>query len=252
MYKAAWSKAQSSPSCEGRIPEEWVFVAGRPRPSLTWWHNNTILDSVVDSSTSSLTTVNQLDIKSVPRSYRGDRLECRATSSEMAADIVREVPLIVYRTLQAFFCTPCRTRAISLACLLIFISSHLSECALFEYTERMCVFHTLCLITVLFTSTNGNVYCNVCTKRFHREIKQWWIYVYSICWSFQLNIIFDVIRFSMWWCFTVNSSVDICFNNVYVPICKYLGRLELVFRCCFTVGSCYMYAFWEYTRMCYV
>ncbi|KAF7281767.1 hypothetical protein GWI33_004282 [Rhynchophorus ferrugineus] len=69
---------------------------GRPKPSLTWWLNNTVLDTVVDSSRNSLTTVNQLVIKSVGRELRGARLECRASSSEIAGDIIREVPITVF------------------------------------------------------------------------------------------------------------------------------------------------------------
>ncbi|XP_060524605.1 hemicentin-1 isoform X2 [Cylas formicarius] len=69
---------------------------GRPRPMLTWWYNDSILDSVVDSSRDSHTSVNQLLITAVPRHLKGARLECRTSSSENAGDIVREVPITVF------------------------------------------------------------------------------------------------------------------------------------------------------------
>ncbi|CAH1116559.1 unnamed protein product [Phaedon cochleariae] len=69
---------------------------GRPRPTLNWWYNGTILDSVIDSSRASHTTVNQLVIAHTPRHLRKSRIECRATSSEGAGYISREVPLTVF------------------------------------------------------------------------------------------------------------------------------------------------------------
>lgn len=76
---------------------------GRPRPSVTWWHKNAILDNVVDTKKNSFTTVNQLEIAQVPRSLKGAKLECRATSMDIAEDIVREVPIVVYRK-SRYFC----------------------------------------------------------------------------------------------------------------------------------------------------
>lgn len=71
-------------------------TGGKPAPSLIWWYNGTILDSVVDTGRDYFTTVNQMLITKVPRSLKGGKLECRATSYEMAGDIIREVPVIVY------------------------------------------------------------------------------------------------------------------------------------------------------------
>lgn len=71
-------------------------TGGHPKPTLTWWYNGTILDGVVDSSRASPTIVNQLEIKSVPRHFKGARLECRATTLEIAGHVTRFVPLIVY------------------------------------------------------------------------------------------------------------------------------------------------------------
>ncbi|XP_018564247.2 hemicentin-1 [Anoplophora glabripennis] len=71
-------------------------TGGRPRPSLTWWYNGTILDSVIDSGRASYTTVNQLIVKNTPRHYKGAKLECRASSSELAGHVIREVPITVF------------------------------------------------------------------------------------------------------------------------------------------------------------
>ncbi|XP_018318649.1 hemicentin-1 [Agrilus planipennis] len=71
-------------------------TGGRPPPSLTWWHNGTILDSVVDTSRESFTTVNQLTISKVERSLRGNKLECKATSAEIAGTLNKDVRLVVY------------------------------------------------------------------------------------------------------------------------------------------------------------
>ncbi|VEN64217.1 unnamed protein product [Callosobruchus maculatus] len=54
-----------------------------------------MLDGVIDSEKSSYTTVNQLEIRSTPRSFKGAHLECRASSSELAGFVARDVPLIV-------------------------------------------------------------------------------------------------------------------------------------------------------------
>ncbi|KAJ8941646.1 hypothetical protein NQ314_010290, partial [Rhamnusium bicolor] len=71
-------------------------TGGNPKPSLTWWYNGTILDGVIDSSRASFTTVNQLIINNTPRHFKGARFECRASSSENAGDIIREVPLTIF------------------------------------------------------------------------------------------------------------------------------------------------------------
>ncbi|KAK9707614.1 CD80-like C2-set immunoglobulin domain [Popillia japonica] len=90
-------KSEAGPFLEGHE----LFLScqvdgGRPRPSVTWWHKNAILDNVVDTKKNSFTTVNQLEIAQVPRSLKGAKLECRATSMDIAEDIVREVPIVVY------------------------------------------------------------------------------------------------------------------------------------------------------------
>lgn len=72
------------------------FSTGKPPPRVTWWANDTLLDGVVDTGRSALTAVNQLVIPKAPRSLRGSRLECRASSMEIAGDIVREVPIIIF------------------------------------------------------------------------------------------------------------------------------------------------------------
>ncbi|KAH0955019.1 hypothetical protein HN011_004216 [Eciton burchellii] len=72
---------------------------GRPRPSVTWWKNGEVLDSVVDTpplGSSSRFTVNHLFIDQVTRSLWGTKLECRAQSGPMGKPIVREVPLDIY------------------------------------------------------------------------------------------------------------------------------------------------------------
>ncbi|KAK9880431.1 hypothetical protein WA026_011678 [Henosepilachna vigintioctopunctata] len=92
-------KANSSagPFLEG----EELFLScqvtgGKPRPSVTWWHGDSILDGVVDTSSKSFTTVNQLFLAQVSRDLKGARFECRATSSEVAGYIVTVIPLVVY------------------------------------------------------------------------------------------------------------------------------------------------------------
>lgn len=74
----------------------FLLFEGRPKPAVTWWHNGTILDSVIDSGRTYYKTVNQLIIKNTPRRYKGTKLECRASSSEMAGYVTREVPLTVF------------------------------------------------------------------------------------------------------------------------------------------------------------
>ncbi|XP_030745151.1 hemicentin-1 [Sitophilus oryzae] len=89
--------ASAGPFLEGReLFLSCQVEGGHPPPSLTWWHNNTVLDEVVDSNRGAHTTVNQLLIKSVSRNLRGGRLECRASSSEIAGNVVREVPITVF------------------------------------------------------------------------------------------------------------------------------------------------------------
>lgn len=73
-----------------------INFIGHPKPTLVWWFNDTILDSVVDSNRGSATTVNQLLITSIGRQFKNGKLECRASSSSEAPDVVREVPLTLY------------------------------------------------------------------------------------------------------------------------------------------------------------
>ncbi|XP_031352494.1 hemicentin-2 isoform X2 [Photinus pyralis] len=69
---------------------------GRPRPSVSWWHNGTVLDGVIDSSLESYKIVNDLVISRLPRNFYGTYLECKASSSHLAGDIVRKISLKVY------------------------------------------------------------------------------------------------------------------------------------------------------------
>lgn len=81
-----------------------MIVSGRPQPTLSWWYNGTLLDGVVDTTRDAFITVNQLLIKKVTRSLKGSQFECRTSSLEIAADIVRVVPVIIYRMYK--FCFP--------------------------------------------------------------------------------------------------------------------------------------------------
>ncbi|XP_072390735.1 neural cell adhesion molecule 1 isoform X2 [Diabrotica undecimpunctata] len=87
----------AGPFLEGReLFLSCQVTGGRPKPTLTWWYNGTILDSVIDSSRESFTTVNQLVIASTPRYLKGAHFECRASSSETAGYISREIPVTVF------------------------------------------------------------------------------------------------------------------------------------------------------------
>lgn len=81
------------------------FLSGKPRPKVTWWHGNKLLDGVVDTSSNSFTTVNQLIISHLSRDFKGSRLECRATSSEVDGYIIRSIPLVVYCEYLIYFNT---------------------------------------------------------------------------------------------------------------------------------------------------
>ncbi|XP_076656681.1 motor axon guidance molcule sidestep [Halictus rubicundus] len=72
---------------------------GTPKPTVTWWKDGELLDSVVDTMTIGSPrkfTSNHLFIDKVTRSLRGAKLVCMAQSPPMAAPIVREVPLDIY------------------------------------------------------------------------------------------------------------------------------------------------------------
>ncbi|XP_031845663.1 motor axon guidance molcule sidestep isoform X2 [Nomia melanderi] len=72
---------------------------GRPKPSVTWWKDGQILDSVIDTvsiGSPRKFTANHLFIDKVTRSLWGTKLVCKAQSAPMAAPIVREVPLDIY------------------------------------------------------------------------------------------------------------------------------------------------------------
>lgn len=67
---------------------------------MTWWKDGEILDSVIDPvpiGSSRKFTANHLFIDKVTRSLWGTKLVCKAQSAPMAAPIVREVPLDIYR-----------------------------------------------------------------------------------------------------------------------------------------------------------
>nr|XP_022903613.1 nephrin isoform X2 [Onthophagus taurus] len=90
-------KTEAGPFLEGQeLFLSCQVEGGRPRPSLTWWFNGSVLDNVVDTKKGAYTTVNQLVISRLPREYKGGKLECRASSMDIADVIIREVPLIIY------------------------------------------------------------------------------------------------------------------------------------------------------------
>lgn len=83
-----------------------LFILGRPKPTVVWWKDGKILDSVVDTisiGSPSKFTVNRFFINEVTRSLWGTKLECRAQSEQMTSPIVREVPLDVYREYRVVF-----------------------------------------------------------------------------------------------------------------------------------------------------
>lgn len=79
-----------------RMVTHQYLVLGIPKPSLSWWYNNTIIDGVVDSSEDKHVTVNQLLIANLSRQYFGAHLQCRASSLEIADSIIKEISVIVY------------------------------------------------------------------------------------------------------------------------------------------------------------
>ncbi|XP_045461222.1 hemicentin-1 isoform X1 [Harmonia axyridis] len=101
VFDAEGREITSNSSAGPFLEEHDLFLScqvngGKPRPTVTWWHGNSLLDGVVDTSSNSFTTVNQLFISHVSRYLKGARFECRATSSDTAGHITRNIPLIVY------------------------------------------------------------------------------------------------------------------------------------------------------------
>lgn len=80
-----------------------LCYTGRPVPLVTWWQNDTLIDSVVDTTREAFTTVNQLFISRVSRSLRNTRFECRASSFQTAGYRSRQVPVIIYCESLAIF-----------------------------------------------------------------------------------------------------------------------------------------------------
>ncbi|XP_044746121.1 hemicentin-1 [Coccinella septempunctata] len=101
VFDAEGSEIRQNASAGPFLEDDELFLScqvtgGKPRPVVTWWHGNSLLDGVVDSSSNSFTTVNQLFISHVSRELKGARFECRATSSEIAGHVTRIIPLVVY------------------------------------------------------------------------------------------------------------------------------------------------------------
>ncbi|KAL0270291.1 UNVERIFIED_CONTAM: hypothetical protein PYX00_007753 [Menopon gallinae] len=70
-------------------------VGGRPRPNVTWWEGDRLLDSVMESATSTL-VVNQYFRVNVSRSLYNANLRCKASVLDAAPALVKDVMIEVY------------------------------------------------------------------------------------------------------------------------------------------------------------
>ncbi|XP_014219044.1 protein turtle homolog B [Copidosoma floridanum] len=77
-------------------------AGGKPRPVVTWWQDDAMMNGVVDTPTvigsASKFTENRLFVPKVTRSLQGARLECRAESTAQGKSVstVKKVPLDIY------------------------------------------------------------------------------------------------------------------------------------------------------------
>lgn len=72
------------------------FFPGRPRPTVSWWSGDRLLDPVMESLTSSL-AVNQYQEPNVTRALHNSKLQCRAFVLQVAPVLVKEIRIEVYR-----------------------------------------------------------------------------------------------------------------------------------------------------------
>lgn len=64
---------------------------GLPPPKVTWWRNDIELPGTSHQSVASGTVINNYLMRSVPRSYYGSKLICRAQGSPLIEPIEKEV-----------------------------------------------------------------------------------------------------------------------------------------------------------------
>ncbi|KAK6635963.1 hypothetical protein RUM44_001218 [Polyplax serrata] len=70
-------------------------VGGHPRPKVTWWSEDTLLDDVMESVGPTL-TVNQYFRPNVSRTLYNSKLKCRVSVTETSPPLVKEVRVEVY------------------------------------------------------------------------------------------------------------------------------------------------------------
>lgn len=93
----------------------YCMIAGKPKPSVTWWKDGKLLDGTIDTpligGVSSKFTMNHLFISNVTRALWGAKLECRAQSGSVGKPLVQEVPLDVYCEYLRTHCLPRKNRS---------------------------------------------------------------------------------------------------------------------------------------------
>lgn len=75
-----------------RISAIYRSFPGRPRPKVTWFHENTVIDDSYEIRSDGL-TVNHLTFPNVGRQHLKARLTCQATNNNMVAPATKVVIL---------------------------------------------------------------------------------------------------------------------------------------------------------------
>lgn len=66
---------------------------GHPPPKVTWWRNGIEIPGTSHQSVASGTVINNILMRSVPRSYYGSKLICKAQGSTLIEPIEKEVTI---------------------------------------------------------------------------------------------------------------------------------------------------------------
>lgn len=82
-----------------------VSVSGKPRPNVTWYFDNTVIDESFESAPDGVTTVNYLSYPNIGRQHLNARFVCMASNTNLTPPNNKVVILDINCKINRFYKT---------------------------------------------------------------------------------------------------------------------------------------------------